>query len=1348
MRNFFLYSFTLLLCLVGAFDLQAHIDPTRSATPPHPNPTQTVNFRNNCDNAVAQVDQDINNVRARLTTGGDIWWDGNDGRYVVPKPPPGVDEVSSIFAGAVWLGGRSPGGELKVAAQDYGRSSGEFDYYPGPLTANGTTSKDTCARWDKFFEVSGQNIRQFRAQFQEALANGQTSLDPNDIPEDILGWPGSDNPYFFDIHGFDLPSSANGALAGYWEEGGNPGYDPTEGDFPIIEIRGCSEEPQFPDQMIFWIYNDAGNIHRQSNLDNQIGMEIQVQAFSFQTADDINNMSFQRFKLINRATEDIVDTYFAMWVDPDLGCYTDDYVGCDTTRDLAFVYNEDPLDGTNGCTCDQGVTTYCDEVPILGVDYFRGPLDEFDNELGMSSFIYMNNAGIGPVPPGTTDPNTADEYYRLLRGIWRDGRPLETTGDGYDEGTSDTSRYAFNGAPNDPDGWSMCTEGLGFGDRRTLQASGPFTLEPGRINELIVGVVWVGEQVYPCPSLNRLQEADDIAQDLFDNCFELPQGPDAPTVDWIELDQEIIAVFTNDDVTSNNALEAYEEPGLGIPDSVDGLYRFEGYMLYQLASPDVSLADVDDPEKVRLIAKYDLVNEITSIFDWRALSPDAGEVPGTEPVFFPVQRADGNNNGIRHTVRITEDAFGSDDTRLINHKRYYFVAIAYGYNNYQEFDPRAPELGGQRKPYIQSTQNVGDENNAYYTVIPRPIVYQNLNARYGDGAIITRIEGKGNNGNFLNINDESTDAIDASIAAGETYKGEITYDAGSGPLDVLIYDPLGVVNGEYEVTFVDVDTDDQELTDTATWVLRSLTDPNIPAIVSDRGIDQLNEQIIPEFGFSLIIGNPPVPGANPQGDNGYIGAAIEYADPAADPWLAIISPEARINSGSFALDREVFDYVDNGEMERFEELDPRQRYTQDLIPYPYKLMDWNDKESGVPFISPVWINSFNAVATRNLELSDLNSINVVFTSNKELWSRCPVIETANKFYQDLVPPLVQPDLADQFDTRDAPSVTRNAGADGLPEVDADAPAGETTGMGWFPGYAYDVETGQRLEIFFGENSTYTGETVSTGNGNIIALPGNGNDMIWNPSGTIFTPLDGIPNTIYNFVAGAQHFFYVTNQPYDGGTRLEGRLQESSQPTRKTNAIRTITWAGFPLLLPGAELRSYAEGIIPNDLTLKLRVNSQFGVAEGAGSFNGYPTYRFKIDGKMSEELAQAEIDNALNQINIVPNPYYGFSSYESNQFENIVKITNLPSQATVTIYSLDGKFIRKYDRDESPAMLRGNNRAKEARQINPDLEWDLKNYRFIPIASGVYLIHVEVPGLGSRTLKWFGVNREFDPSGL
>jgi len=117
-------------------------------------------------------------------------------------------------------------------------------------------------------------------------------------------------------------------------------------------------------------------------------------------------------------------------------------------------------------------------------------------------------------------------------------------------------------------------------------------------------------------------------------------------------------------------------------------------------------------------------------------------------------------------------------------------------------------------------------------------------------------------------------------------------------------------------------------------------------------------------------------------------------------------------------------------------------------------------------------------------------------------------------------------------------------------------------------------------------------------------------------------------------------------------------------------------------------------------------------------------------------------------INVVPNPYYGYSAYETTQFTNIVKITNLPPKCDVTIYSLDGKFIRQYNRDEVGIPVNAPHRGIEEMQISPALEWDLKNSKGIPVASGVYLIHVSAEGLGERVIKWFGVARKFDPSGL
>jgi hypothetical protein len=89
--------------------------------------------------------------------------------------------------------------------------------------------------------------------------------------------------------------------------------------------------------------------------------------------------------------------------------------------------------------------------------------------------------------------------------------------------------------------WTEQEAGNAPNDRRFIQSAGPFTLEPGDYNNITLGVVWaraIGGDPYESVQLLRL--ADDKAQSLFDNCFELVNGPDAPDVTVQELDREII----------------------------------------------------------------------------------------------------------------------------------------------------------------------------------------------------------------------------------------------------------------------------------------------------------------------------------------------------------------------------------------------------------------------------------------------------------------------------------------------------------------------------------------------------------------------------------------------------------------------------------------------------------------------------------------------------------------------------------------------------------------------------------------------------------------------------------------
>ncbi len=1347
----------------------ANIDPDHQGPGANPK-NKPISYRSDCAPATMSYDLAINNVRARLLNGGDVWWDLSIGSYIVPKVDPalGVPGVSCLFAGAVWLGGFDDANNLKIAAQTY-RTPTANDFWPGPLSTMGTTGSDTCLNWDRFFIVKGVTIKNHIRAFEEAEEEG-IPFDCESVPDELKKYPARGNPHWSKYYDFDLPNDTQG-LGAFHDVNEDNIYDPCDGDYPAIEVRGCRTESNFPDEIVFWVYNDAGNIHTNTN-GRPIRMEVQVQAFAYATNDQINNMTFYRYKLINRAVSVIDSTFFGMWIDPDLGCYVDDFIGCDTSRSLMYVYNQDETDGDPGCDCPLGGATYCEEVPILGVDYFRGPREpvrridtlplgepldpeyytnvydtigyigdsliiidvDFLTELGMSSFTYHVNAGVGSWPSAMTDPQTDVEFYRYLSGSWRNGTRYTFGGSGYNLNSTEVINYAFTGDPDNQVDWSMCSASLGRMDPRTVQATGPFRLDPGAINELIIGVVWVPDQVYPCPELSELRAADELAQALFNNCFILPNGPDAPDLDWIELDRELIMVLSNDPdpKKSNNAFELYSERGLEIPErTLDSNYLFEGYLVYQLLNGNVTIGELEDITRARLVFQVDKRNGISKLYNWTTIKG-----PHNTNVWVPVEQIAGADAGIRHTFRITEDQFSSGDRRLINHKHYYYTAIAYAYNEFEPFDPIS--LIGQRTPYLEGRGNIKT-----YDPLPHPQTFRMINGLYGEGSVVTRLEGVGAGENFLELGENEL----AEILSGSN-NGEVTYAPGAAPIRVFVFNPLVVKDGEYILEFVDPLPSDNLSLSTG-WKFYNVNDPS-KVYSNEKPLAQLNEQLIADLGISIFIGQSDDVGDRADKTNGTIGYSVEYADASKPQWLFFV--------GDDLAGLPIFNFVqtERPEYPNFK-YDPDRAFSTFAPWVPFFLVDFNkDEPAENPFgwnITPGWLD-INGSAIQNPTLGgvlqSLNNIDIIITSDTSKWSRCAVVETSNDYYY------TDNGLATEgnkrsLQARSRPSVgKKDSNGDGFPDPDGakDANGNPLTGMGWFPGYAVDVETGLRLNIFFGENSSFRGNVVENYLGGIGKVA---YDMIWNPGPLLIYDPPGMQDiTPLETFVGGQQYIYVTRQAYDSCASIRKDLDRAF--IAKARSLAQITWTAIPLFTndPTVSFLPLNEGLIPNDVTVKLRVDNPYQKAVGNGEYNSYPAYRIEFKGVAAVELTEDQFDEALAEIRVVPNPYLAFSEYETSSFDNTVKITNLPSKCVVTIYSLDGRFIRQYTRNEvgKPNSPPRTLPPVAVNQIVPDLEWNLKNFAGIPIASGVYLIHVDAEGLGERVIKWFGVSRQFDPSGL
>jgi len=1243
-----------------------------------------------CSPANYRSDLDLNNVRAMIHTGGDMWWDLNGNpRYEIPKG----SRKTSLFAGALWLGGRDVNNQLKVAAQRF-RQDG-VDYWTGPLDlVNAEIDANECNKWDKHFLIYRREVEEFRGWFLSSDREGE--FPGYKIPNSILDWPWQG----------DVSKGQAAILAPFVDVDEDGEYDPiNDGDYPkydldnSIDCRTDRSARIYGDQTLFWIFNDKGNVHTETGA-NPIGMEIHAQAFAFSTNDDINNMTFYNYRLYNRSTFSLVDTYFGVWVDPDLGNALDDFVGCDVMRGLGYCYNGDAVDG-NGAINEYGANP-----PAVGVDFFEGPFqdnDSIDNAIGigfnealnglgygdgfpdnerfgMRRFLYHNNFGQGG-NINTTDPENGSDYYNYLRGIWKDGTKMIYGGTGHISGNGDPTTFADFMFPDDTDQeffwgtqgkpvprWNEELSGNVPADRRFLHSAGPFKLEPGAINDITVGVVWARALSGGAfQSVRKLKQVDDKAQQLFANCFRVLNGPDAPDSKVVELDREIIIQLENSPL-SNNYLEQYAEIDGTIPEQssdsanpvqYDRFYRFQGYQIFQLKDATVGSDQLYEVEKARLVAQSDIKDSVVNLVNFTFND----ELGASIPLNMTINAA---NNGVQKSYRILEDQFATGDRRLVNHKEYYFLVIAYGYNEFKKYDQLNPlALDGQLKPYISSRKSATGAIRVV-TAIPRkpsPAAGGTvLNSAYGDGPFITRIEGTGNGSNFTDLVQDSENEI---LANGKA--DFITYQKGRGPLNIKIVDPLSVKAADFELKFL---VSNSSRPDTARWTLKNLSNGEL--FNSDATIKVGSEQIFEDFGFSITIQDGINPGTASDPTNGYVGAEIVFSNPNLR-WLTGVE-DIDIDSP--------FDWIKSGTGDNDYSNDPSAVYEAMGVPFfaPYGTVSAIENGPGFP-------------QTTNLaQLSKLASVDIVFTSDKSKWTRCPVIENQ----EDSV---IAQGRGSRGRLRDAPSVDKEGKPDGS----------GTIGLGWFPGYAINLETGERMNMAFSEDSWFGGD--------------NGRDMKWNPTSNLI-------NSVGEFVGGGKHFIYVfANQnttgqigAYDDGAFGHSLLVTNSA-TSLRNFWRSCTWVGFPLLADGQSLLS-------TDVRVKLRVSKPYEKYLTSSNINdGFGLYRFSTKGMEVKTNDQVAAESALDLIKAVPNPYYAFSTYERDQLDNRIKIINLPDECVVTIYTVSGTLVRQF---------------KKSDKTSTSIEWNLTNTANIPIAGGAYLIHVDVPNVGEKVVKWFGVMRPID----
>jgi len=421
--------------------------------------------------------------------------EGQQGYFIGPNVA-GADKASTIFVGNIWLGGLDPSGNLKLSANTYGQPS-ESSYQPGPLDKNtGLPYDDGNIMFDRVWSINRTDV----LAMIEDYSDGTIDLP---IAKDILEWPASGSSFFNGI--FD-----NQWCAPFYDNNLDGIYDPYAGDYPKMD---GFDNDIIPDQMLFAVFND---LRPNSNVSSTgVSTEIHLTMFAFNCPDNpaINNSVFTRHKLINRGSEDLINFRVSLFIDNDLGCHTDDYIGCNPENQLFYAYNQDAMDGDVGVNCNGGIDPFLTVVPVQSTRFLNKE---------MRSFAMFNNASVGGPLPQTADPNNASEYYNYMNGLWRDGSQMTFGGTGYNLQSTDTVHYIFPGNPNVEDEWSMLSSDLQSGDRRSLASLSIDEYVPGSVVQVdAVHTLNRAPGLTHVENVNFAIEQSITIQDFYDADFQM-----------------------------------------------------------------------------------------------------------------------------------------------------------------------------------------------------------------------------------------------------------------------------------------------------------------------------------------------------------------------------------------------------------------------------------------------------------------------------------------------------------------------------------------------------------------------------------------------------------------------------------------------------------------------------------------------------------------------------------------------------------------------------------------------------------------------------------------------------------
>lgn len=402
-----------------------------------------------------QMQLDGNNVNASLSNHGTFFNDLTNQTfgYEIPKN----SGNHTLYAMSFWMTGLETDSTIRAACAGYS----EHDLFPGPIS-------DDYDSPDYIFNYGSSMWKITRDQVNYHVGNFTAS---GYIPDPAIAkWPGNGN----------TADGIAAQLAPYVDVNGDQIYNPLDGDFPYFQ----------GDMAVYVIMNDEAGPHMQTG-GAALGIEVHALFYQYESTDaEINNTTFLNAKVFNRRDTNYVDFRFGIFMDTDIGNATDDYIGSDSIRSLAYGYNGSSTDPGSG-----GQPGYGTNPPAFGAKML--------NE-GAGSITYFNIGSGFPLAP-----SSILDYYTFMSAMWN-GSLVMTNG------TTPTS-FAYSGNPFLGTGWNEFSEGNPPGDRRIILSSDGHDLNSDASVCFDFAFIFNQDAGSPLENVNELLFTADHIQDFYNS---------------------------------------------------------------------------------------------------------------------------------------------------------------------------------------------------------------------------------------------------------------------------------------------------------------------------------------------------------------------------------------------------------------------------------------------------------------------------------------------------------------------------------------------------------------------------------------------------------------------------------------------------------------------------------------------------------------------------------------------------------------------------------------------------------------------------------------------------------------